>query len=388
MKIGLVLTNDWELRGDGSGDYFRLQHRPLEAFMAVAEDHGARLTLMAEVGQQWAHMELARSRGWASEIVHAYEEILRHAVKRGHDVQLHLHPTWLGAHHDGRKWILDYRKWALPSLSADEIRRVLKDGKRYLERVLRPVDANYRCVAFRAGAYCIEPSREVVSALVEAGFLFDTSVVPGAVFSGQYDFREVHSNCLPWFVDPECIRRSHGQAAGLLELPICTARMWDSALLRRGIGLQYGAWMSRQDRGWFGAKRAYCDQTYPVNHRPMSRRPASRTLGGWARAALWRRTVPLDYDNLAPEAFLRVIETALRQERRVRSAQDRPAFPVIATGHLKSVQNLDNIHRILDLVRARLKEHLTYWTIREAGQHCAGQWATPRGATRSRTHPH
>ncbi len=380
MKIGLVLTNDWELRGDGSGDYFRLQHRPLEALMAVAEDHGAKLTLMAEVGQQWAHMGLADSCGWAAEIVQAYEEILRDAVKRGHDVQLHLHPTWLGARHDGRKWILDYGKWALPSLPAEEIDRVLNEGKRYFERLLRPMDSEYRCVAFRAGAYCVEPSQEIVSALVGTGFLFDTSVVPGTAFPGQYDFREVHSNCLPWFVDPICIRHPNRQGNGLLELPICTARVWDSALLRRGIGRQYGAWMSAQDREWFAAKRAYCNETYPVENRPMSRPPASRTVGGWARSVLWRRTVPLDYDNLAPEAFLRVIETAFRQENRLQSAEDRVTLPVIAMGHLKSVHNLDNINRILDLLSARLKGALTYWTLRQAGDY----WSSHVHAARQR----
>jgi len=52
MKLALILTNDWELFGDGSGDYFEIQHKPLEELLDTVEDHGAKLTVMAEVGQQ------------------------------------------------------------------------------------------------------------------------------------------------------------------------------------------------------------------------------------------------------------------------------------------------------------------------------------------------
>ena len=58
MNLGLIITNDWEVFGDGSGDYFELQHKPLEALLKVVEEYGAKLTVMAEVGQQWAHQTL------------------------------------------------------------------------------------------------------------------------------------------------------------------------------------------------------------------------------------------------------------------------------------------------------------------------------------------
>ena len=62
MKIGLVFINDWELFGDGSGDYFKIQHQPLLELLDTVELHGARLTVMAEVAQQWAYRNLSSGR--------------------------------------------------------------------------------------------------------------------------------------------------------------------------------------------------------------------------------------------------------------------------------------------------------------------------------------
>jgi len=77
MKLGLIISNDWELFGDGSGDYFEVQHRPLEALLQTVEDHGAKLTVMAEVAQQWAHQRISPHAPWAREVVEAWESILR-----------------------------------------------------------------------------------------------------------------------------------------------------------------------------------------------------------------------------------------------------------------------------------------------------------------------
>ena len=57
MKIGLVFTNDWELFGDGSGDYFEVQHNPLKDLLKVFDKYNAKLSIMAETFQQLKHRE-------------------------------------------------------------------------------------------------------------------------------------------------------------------------------------------------------------------------------------------------------------------------------------------------------------------------------------------
>ena len=184
MQLGLVLTNDWELYGDGSGDYFALQHRPLQALLHAVEQHGARLTVMAEVGQQWAHRAAGATHAWARDIADAWDALLQETVARQSDVQLHLHPQWLNARWDGvgarGHWQLDFDRWSVGALPRPLLRATLiaRQAGSWSD-LLRPVDPAYDCVAFRAGAHCIQPSGAVIGELVHAGFRCDTSVSKG-----------------------------------------------------------------------------------------------------------------------------------------------------------------------------------------------------------------
>jgi hypothetical protein len=81
MKIGLVLSNDWELFGNGAGDYFEIQHHPLQQLLDVVEGYGAPLTVMAEIGQQWAHQRLGEHESWARDIACAWELILQDTIR-------------------------------------------------------------------------------------------------------------------------------------------------------------------------------------------------------------------------------------------------------------------------------------------------------------------
>ena len=135
MKLGLIVSNDWELFGDGSGDYAEVQHQPLEALLQTVEDHGAKLTVMAEVAQQWAHQRIAPHAPWAHEVVEAWESILRETIARGSDVQLHLHPQWLHARYEQDAWHVDYDQWAIGDLDRASIESHLREGKQYLDRI-------------------------------------------------------------------------------------------------------------------------------------------------------------------------------------------------------------------------------------------------------------
>ena len=168
MKLGLILSNDWELFGDGSGDYFEIQHQPLHALLNTVEQHGAKLTVMAEVGQQWAHQKISNDQPWAGEVAESWEAILKETIEKDHDVQLHLHPGFLDATYENNKWRLNYSHWAISSLEPPVMESVLKEGKQYLEGLLCPINPDYECIAFRAGDFCIQPSGTVIRRLLKS----------------------------------------------------------------------------------------------------------------------------------------------------------------------------------------------------------------------------
>jgi hypothetical protein len=227
--VGLILTLDYEVYGTGAGDPEALMLRPTDRLLSMLDQFGARATIMAEVAEILAFKRQPEFGPVAS----AIEDQLRSAVARGHDVQLHLHPAWFNARYDGHRWQLDSSEYALVDLSPSRITEYLRRGKQYLEELLRPVQSAYRCVAFRAGNWLIQPSREVVAALERSGFLYDTSVFKhGWGSAGPYvlDYRSAHDELLSWVVDPDDINRP-SQRVGLREIPIFTRKVLVTSML-------------------------------------------------------------------------------------------------------------------------------------------------------------
>lgn len=389
MKIGLILSNDWELFGDGSGDYFDIQHRPLEEMLCVAEDHGARLTVMAEVGQQWAHQQLSADHAWAGKIAESWESILKDVVRQGSDVQLHYHPQWSRHKYIAGRWQLDVDKWALTSLSPDEIRGVFRKGKYYLDQLLKPVRDDYECIAFRAGAYCIQPSKVVIRELLDAGMICDTSVTHGFHNPPFYDFRNANSNCFPWITGEDDVCVADEQLQGVLEIPVCSATTIDSAVVRRAMGERHfgryflGVNASKNDFEWLKDREKILQLRYPIKNRPSAiRNRVTDSLRGsmvdsvrWAAGkVMGRRDVQLDYDNLSPSMFVKCIEKAVESvENSGLKGEDALIVPVMASGHVKTMHNCENFRRILSAVEEVFGDRLIYWTLREAARYWNGR---------------
>ncbi len=373
MKLGLILTNDWELYGDGSGDYFELQHRPLEALLKAVESHGARLTVMAEAGQQWAHRRLGEQEAWAQEIASGWEAILKETVARKSDVQLHLHPQWLNARYENNRWQVDLSQWSLSSLPGSVTEKVLKEGKQYLDSLLQPVDPDYECIAFRAGNYCMQPSPGAVLGLLKAGFICDSSVTRGMYAPQYYDYRGACSSFLPWFASPDNIKYRNAENKGLLEIPIYSYETYVSLILRELFPqlaniISFGVGMSRRDRMWLSRNNKEKLKKYPLRSRPLMGRNI-RSVRWLLSVIIARSAVQLDYDKLPPNVFVRLLQK-IHESREVEAWRDKEVIiPVVASGHVKGMYNCENIERILDAIKAYFKDSLTFWTLGEAARY-------------------
>jgi hypothetical protein len=90
--LHLVFTLDYEIRGDGSGDPYRLMVEPAGRLLDLLERYGAKVTIMAEVAEILKFKAHAGQTGTDGFHYHRIADQLRDAVRRGHDVQSHLHP--------------------------------------------------------------------------------------------------------------------------------------------------------------------------------------------------------------------------------------------------------------------------------------------------------
>ena len=97
---------------------------------------------------------------------------------------------------------------------------LLKDGKATLEEWIKPIDANYECIALRAGGYNIQPSKEIVKAMQATGLKIDSSIYPGGKETGtlsNYDYSNIAKEKEFWQAGNELEKEGEN---GVFELPI------------------------------------------------------------------------------------------------------------------------------------------------------------------------
>jgi hypothetical protein len=209
MKVQLVLADDWELRGDGSGNMRAIQFATIRRLCEVYKACGLRASFNVEVLQQLAHRRLGDENRELGSLADEWEDVVRDVYQGGHDVQLHLHPQWTKARYEAGRWSL-LASWSILDYEADRVEDMILEGKEYLEGLLRPLDPSYRCVSFRSGSWCIAPGAHVLKALAQAGIVFDMSIAEGLHYDTEHiqlDYRVIDEPFLPYYPRLDDARR-------------------------------------------------------------------------------------------------------------------------------------------------------------------------------------
>lgn len=219
--IHLALVDDWELRGNGSGDVRELQFQPMRRLRGIYNRIGIRGSFNAEVMQQLTFRKHQDAHPQFRALADDWDEIVTETFRQGHDIQLHVHPQWQNAEYKDGDWKLT-SDWSILNYPREAAHRMLEDAKTYLEQLLTRVDPNYRCLSFRSGAWCIAPSPHMLELLVKLGIVFDISIVAGVL----YDTRNIkldYTNCeeefLPYYPVMSDARRVSDQVEPIICVP-------------------------------------------------------------------------------------------------------------------------------------------------------------------------
>jgi hypothetical protein len=237
--IHLAFVDDWEVRGNGTGDPRVLQFEPMRKLVRIFDRHGIRGSFNAEVMQQLAYREQQNRFPELKVIADEWEQVVTESFRQGHDIQLHLHPQWLGASYQGHgNWKLG-GDWSILNYPPRQIRAMLVAGKQYLETLLRRIDQAYSCVSFRAGSWCAAPSDSLMSILSELGFVFDMSIVAGIrndTPQVKLDYTQCQEPFLPYYPDMKDARRVSSSRQPLVCIPTNSFSGARVALFRRDLG--------------------------------------------------------------------------------------------------------------------------------------------------------
>lgn len=223
MPYKLYYTLDYEIHGNGDGNPKDLIVEPTYRLMDMLECYQQRLTIMADVAEILCFKRYWENAGRDDFHVQEIEKQLCDAIRRGHDVQLHIHSSYFNAQWNGIRFDQCIEEYNMATLSYERISEMVGSCVEYLEKLLRPIKSDYRVWLFRAANWSMMPTPTLYRVLVEHGITHDTSVYKGGCQGGNvcYDYRNAHDNLLSYQALAEDINLY--DANGLLtEMPIYT----------------------------------------------------------------------------------------------------------------------------------------------------------------------
>lgn len=224
MSKKVIISFDYELFfGDEPGTVQKSLLQPTSQLMDALEYAGARATFFVDyLMLKFMLQENDATKKEAALII----EQLKEMVRRGHRIELHLHPHWVDAKYIDGKWdFSDFSHYCLNSFPKDEITRMFVDGTEFLESIAKEIDPNYKVVAFRAGGWAILPFELMREGFEKAGIKVDSSVMQGCLIHAndiELDFTNAPKRNIYHFSDDVLKEVTNGQ---FVEAQICSFRL-------------------------------------------------------------------------------------------------------------------------------------------------------------------
>lgn len=222
-EVWIVLTDDWELRGNGTGTVDEFQRKPALRLMDLYDSLGIKATFNLEVMQQIAFETHADRFPEIRAGRDAWLATVREMSRRGFDIQLHIHPQWWLAEYINGWWKLGSR-WNIADYLRTDIETICDLAFAYMAPLVAPRTIQ----TFRAGSWGLgPPSRDTLNALISRGVKVDVSIASGLRYRGEaitLDYSRVDSPYQAYVPDIDDVRRINRNvtAPAIIEIPTQT----------------------------------------------------------------------------------------------------------------------------------------------------------------------
>ena len=223
MSYSLYFTLDYEIHGNGDGNPLCLMVEPTYRLMNMLEQCGQRVTIMADVAEILCFHRHWQQTGRDDFHVAEIEQQLCDAIRRGHDVQLHIHSSYFKAEWNGTHFDQCIEEYNMAALPYERINEMVGQCVEYLETLLKPIKSDYKVWLYRAANWSMMPTPILYKVLTEFGITHDTSVYKGGCQGGNvcYDYRYAYDNLLSYPASAKDINRYDANGT-LVEMPIYT----------------------------------------------------------------------------------------------------------------------------------------------------------------------
>lgn len=219
--LKICLSFDYELfLGENDASYEDILFSPTRDLQYMLNEEGVYGTFFADVCSAIVHSHYG-----LTDYSDSMLKQIKSLTKDGHDIQLHIHPSWYKAELKDERLVPSHLGYRLHEF--DTFEDIIREGVDYLNNNLQEINKDYKCIAFRAGGFAVQPERDIFKSLVTCGITIDSSIVPhmkNDLVNG-FDFSNVPS-LLNWWIDPELGLHHAAQSTigCLYEVPVATLR--------------------------------------------------------------------------------------------------------------------------------------------------------------------
>lgn len=193
----LSLTFDYEVFLGISGSIKNCILKPVNKLIKLLDEENIKAVFFVDI----LFLEQLSNKGLKND----FESIklnIQELVKKGHSIELHIHPHWLDAKYlkESNQWDLSNdQRYSVSSLTKEERETVFNRSYKILESICKEVVPSYKISAFRAGGLCIQPFDNIKNILKNLEINIESSVSPGLKnnsLTHKYDFTSIN------FIEP------------------------------------------------------------------------------------------------------------------------------------------------------------------------------------------
>lgn len=220
---------DYELfLGDNYGSCEDILFKPAGEIADVFSKNHVSATFFADVLSSFRLKQFKETESYSK----MFEKQVKKLISDGMDVQLHIHSNWLKSKVVNGRFSISPENYKIHDYDfsrTGEARKILKYSVQYLKDLCQSENKDYKCVAYRAGGFMIQPEEKLFETLLENGVFIDSSVAPftknGLKKSGYYyDFTSCPKDTTGWYIDPKkgFEHKSKSKRGCIFEIPILT----------------------------------------------------------------------------------------------------------------------------------------------------------------------
>lgn len=359
-RIVLLFEDDWELRGNGLGNVADIQYLPSLFLMNLAEKFDLRFTFMVDVAQQLIFLKYADLSRKFKIQANLWEETVLLMAEQGHDVQLHLHPQWLGATPIGTDSFSLNPRWNIASLDREERIPLIHDSIEYLKSIIRPVDPSYEIIAFKAGGWAIQPSHDTLEDMINHGIKYIIGPRYGMKYSSDtfdLDYTSMDEPFSPYYPDLQDINKVSAKQNSIMVLPIAPYFVPASTRLKIALKKVFkgisGKWKPKKTEDpYFYLPKELVDsaQSSPIL---VTQGLLSKLLKGY-------------YVQLDPAQDLSVTRSMMSHFIRQAMEIDASLVPIVLESHTKDYSGkTKNVYGFFDHILSQYGDIVEFKTLRE-----------------------